>query len=44
MSIALAIGAHNLSVAPVIVAVIIIGVAIYFMLQRRRNRPNGRDQ
>jgi hypothetical protein len=42
MPIAIAIGQHNLSAAPVILAVIIIAVAIYFFWQHRRNRPSGR--
>ena len=44
MTVAMAIGTHNLSVAPIIIAVIIIGVAVYFIRQRRRNNPNGRDK
>jgi len=36
MTIAMTIGTHNLSVVPIL-AVIIIGVAIYFIRQRRRN-------
>jgi LPXTG-motif cell wall-anchored protein len=32
----MAVGAHNLSVAPVIIAVIIIGVAVYFIMRRRK--------
>lgn len=43
MTIAMAIGKHNLSVVPVILAVIIIGVAIYFIMRRRRKPPNGHD-
>jgi hypothetical protein len=37
----MAMGTHNLSAVPIILAVIIIGVAIYFIVQRSRNRPNG---
>lgn len=37
------IGTHNLSVVPIIITVIIIGVAIYFITQRRRKPPNGHD-
>jgi hypothetical protein len=44
MTVAIAIGKHNLSVAPVIIAVIIIGVAIYFIWKRRSGRPNGGDK
>jgi hypothetical protein len=44
MTIAMTIGTHNLSVVPIILAVIIIGVAIYFIRQRRRNQPNGHDK
>lgn len=43
MTIAMTIGTHNLSAVPVILAVIIIGVAIYLIMQRRRKPPNGRD-
>ena len=38
------IGTHNLSAVPIIIAVIIIGVAIYFIMQRRRNSQNGHDR
>jgi hypothetical protein len=41
MTVAIAIGKHNLSVAPIIIALIIIGVAIYFIWKRRSGRPNG---
>lgn len=41
MTIAMTIGTHNISVFPVILALIIIGVTIYFTWQRRRNPPNG---
>lgn len=41
MIIAMNIGTHNLSVVPIILAVIIIGVATSFMIRRRRNPPNG---
>jgi hypothetical protein len=44
MTIAMKIGTHNLSAAPIILAVIIIGVAIYFIVQRRRNPSNGHDK
>jgi hypothetical protein len=44
MTIAMTIGTHNLSVVPIILAVIIIGVAIYLIWQRRRNQPNGHDK
>jgi hypothetical protein len=43
MTIAMNIGTHNLSAVPVILAVIIIGVAIYFIMQRRRKPPTGHD-
>ena len=39
----MAIGTHNLSVVPIILAVIIIGVAISFLARRRRKPPNGHD-
>ena len=42
MTIAMLIGTHNLSAVPIILAVIIIGVAI-FIMQRRRKPPNGHD-
>jgi hypothetical protein len=35
------IGTHNLSAVPIIIAVIIIGVAIYCIRQRRRKPPKG---
>jgi hypothetical protein len=41
MTIAIAVGAHNISAVPLILAVIIIGVAIYFIMRRRRNPPDG---
>jgi preprotein translocase subunit YajC len=44
MTIAMAIGTHNISVVPVILIVIIIGVAIYFIMQRRRKSPDGHDK
>jgi LPXTG-motif cell wall-anchored protein len=44
MTIAMSAGTHNLSVAPVIAAVIIIGIAVYFIVRRRRNSPNGHDK
>lgn len=43
MPIAIAIGSHNISAVPIILAVIIIGVAISFIMQRRRKPPNGHD-
>jgi hypothetical protein len=43
MTIAMAIGTHNLSVVPIIVAVIIIGVAIFVKMRRSRKTPNGHD-
>ena len=39
MTIAMAIGTHNLSAVPIILAVIIIGIAVYFMWRRRRKQP-----
>ncbi len=44
MILAIAIGTHNLSAVPVILAVVVIGVAVYVIRQRRRNQPNGRDR
>jgi hypothetical protein len=41
MELAIAVGQHNLSAAPVILAVIVIAVAAYFIWQRRKNQPNG---
>jgi hypothetical protein len=41
MTIAMAIGTHNLSAAPVILAVIIIGAIVYVLWKRRRARPKG---
>lgn len=41
MTIAMTIGTHNLSVVPIILAVIIIGVALYFIVRRSRKPPNG---
>ncbi len=38
MTTAMSIGTHNLSVVPVILAVIIIGVAISLIVRRRRRR------
>ena len=35
-------GTHNINAVPIVVAVIIIGVTIYFIMRRRRNPPNGR--
>jgi hypothetical protein len=43
MTTAMSVGSHNLSAGPVILAVIIIGVA-YFRWQRRRRPPGGRDK
>jgi len=44
MTIAMSIVAHNLSVAPIIAAVIIIGAAAYFIMRHRSNSPNGHDK
>jgi heme/copper-type cytochrome/quinol oxidase subunit 2 len=44
MTVAMAIGKHNLSVAPIIIVLIIIGVAIYFVWKRRTGKPNGRGK
>ena len=42
MTIAMSTGTHNLSAVPLIIlALIIIGVAVYFIRKRRRNPPNG---
>lgn len=42
MTIAMAIGTHNLSAALIIIlAVVIIGVVIYFITKHRKNPPNG---
>ncbi|HEY3904637.1 MAG TPA: LPXTG cell wall anchor domain-containing protein [Streptosporangiaceae bacterium] len=32
------IGSHNLTAAPIILAVVVIGLAIYFIARRRRKR------
>ncbi len=44
MEVAIAVGQHNLSAAPVILAVVLIGAVIYFFWQRRKNQPNGHDR
>jgi predicted PurR-regulated permease PerM len=44
MTIAMTIGTHNLGVVPIILAVIITGVAIYLIRQRRGKRQNGHDK
>jgi uncharacterized protein HemX len=44
MTIAVSAGAHNISAAPVILAVIIIGIVTYLITQRRKNRSNGQDK
>lgn len=44
MTLAIAIGTHNLTAVPVILAAVIIGVAVYVIRRRRRNQPNGRDR
>ena len=42
MTIAMSTGTHNLSAVPIIIlALIIIGVAIYLIRKRRSNPPNG---
>jgi hypothetical protein len=41
MELAIAVGKHNLSAAPVILAVIVITVVAYFIWQRRKNQANG---
>lgn len=42
MTVAMAIGTHNLSAIPIIIlAVLIIGVAIYLIRQRRKRPPDG---
>jgi hypothetical protein len=41
MEIAIAIGKHNLSAVPVILAAVIIGAVIYFIWRRRRNQSDG---
>ena len=43
MTIARAIGSRNLSAVPVIIAVIIICVASYFIMRRLRKPPSGHD-
>jgi LPXTG-motif cell wall-anchored protein len=37
-------GMEHVPVIPIILAVIIIGVAIYVIRRRRRNQPNGHDE
>jgi hypothetical protein len=44
MTLAIAIGTHNISAVPVILAVVVIGAAVYFFWQRRRNQPKGHDR
>ncbi len=44
MTIAISIGTHNVSVLPIILAVIVIGVAIYVIRRRRRNPRSGQDR
>jgi cytochrome c-type biogenesis protein CcmH/NrfF len=44
MTVAMTIGTHNLSAVPVILVVLIIGVAIYVIKRRRTRPPNGRDR
>ena len=40
MELAIAAGKHNLSAVPVILAVIIICAAAYYIWRRRKNQPN----
>ena len=44
MTIAISVGAHNISVFPVVLAVLVVGVVLYFTRWRRRNRPGGDDR
>lgn len=45
MTIAISVGAHNLSAFPVILAVIIIiGALLYFTMWSRRKPPGDRDR
>jgi hypothetical protein len=39
MTIAISVGAHNISAAPVILAVLIIAAVGYLIWRRSRNRP-----
>ncbi len=39
--VAIAIGKHNLTAVPLIVILILICVAVYFVWQRRRNQRDG---
>ena len=42
--IAMSIGTHNLSAVPIVIlALIIMGVAIYLIRQRRKNPSNGHE-
>ena len=44
MTIAISVGAHNISVFPVVLAVLVVGVVLYFTRWRRRNRPGDDDR
>ncbi len=44
MTVAMTIGSHNLSAVPVILVVLIIGIAIYVIRQRRSRPPGGHDR
>ena len=44
MEVAIAVGEHNISAAPIIIAVICIGaVVVYFISKHRGNPPNRHD-
>jgi LPXTG-motif cell wall-anchored protein len=44
MTTAMSTGTHNLSAVPIVIlALIIVGAAIYFIRQRRKNPSNGHD-
>jgi preprotein translocase subunit YajC len=44
MTLAIAIGTHNLSAVPIILAVVVIGAAVYFFWRRSRNQRSGHDR
>jgi LPXTG-motif cell wall-anchored protein len=44
MTTAMSIGTHNLSAVPIVIlALLIVGAAIYLIRQRRKNQSNGHE-